>query len=161
MNCPSSAFGALAHLIFDGLKQFFDGFDRNFASLVLDSISQFVKGFCLPSTIIHSLFEDSPVLFHSRGRLWPADSSPLEEIGCSFLAEPVTHPDRSVQRPNQVINSMSRHCDVACWREQRWCTGFGSRTRHWWCYFSLWQKSTTLSPGLHWLIHCLLWCTII
>ena len=64
MNRPSSAFGALAHLIFDSLKQFFDGFDRNFASLVLDSISQFVKGFCLPSTIIHSLFEDSPVLFH-------------------------------------------------------------------------------------------------
>ena len=114
MNRPSSAFGALAHLIFDSLKQFFDGFDRNFASLVLDSISQFVKGFCLPSTIIHSLFEDSPVLFHSRGRLWPADSSPLEEIGCSFLAEPVTRPNCSVQRPNQVINSMSRHCDVAC-----------------------------------------------
>ena len=64
MNRPSSAFGALANLIFDSLKQFFDGFDRNFASLVLDSISQFVKGFCLPSTIIHSLFEDSPVLFH-------------------------------------------------------------------------------------------------
>ena len=63
-NRPLSVFGALAHLIFDSLKQFFDGFDRNFASLVLDSISQFVKGLCFPATIVHSLFEDSPVLFH-------------------------------------------------------------------------------------------------
>ena len=39
MNRPSSA---LAHLIFDNLEQFFDGFDRNFASLVLDSFPQFV-----------------------------------------------------------------------------------------------------------------------
>ena len=64
VNRPSSAFGALAHLIFDSLKQFFDGFDRNFASLVLDSFPQFVKGLSFPSTIVHSLFEDSPVLFH-------------------------------------------------------------------------------------------------
>ena len=59
MNRPSSAFGALAHLIFDGLKQFFDGFDRNF-----DSFPQFVKGLCFPSNIVYNLFEDSPVLIH-------------------------------------------------------------------------------------------------
>jgi len=64
MNRPSSTFEALAHLIFDSLKQFFDGFYRNFASLVLNSFQQFVKGLCLPSTYIHSLYEDSPVLFH-------------------------------------------------------------------------------------------------
>ena len=61
MNRPSSA---LAHLIFDSLEQFFDGFDRNFASLVLDSFPQFVKGLCFPSIIVHSLFEDSPEHFH-------------------------------------------------------------------------------------------------
>ena len=64
MNRPLSAFRSLANLIFDGLEQFCDGVDGNFASLALDSFPQLVKGFCFPSAIVCSLFDDSPVLIH-------------------------------------------------------------------------------------------------
>ena len=83
MNCPSSA---MAHLIFDRLEQFFDGFDRNFASLVLDSFPQFVKGLSFPSTIVHSLFEDSPVLFHeAEGGYSPQILFLWNELDAVFL----------------------------------------------------------------------------
>ena len=58
-----SAFGVLTYSVFDGLKQFCDGFDGKFASLALDSFPKFVIRLSKSSASVCSLFEGTAVVF--------------------------------------------------------------------------------------------------
>ena len=63
LSPPVSAFGVLTHSVFDGLKQFSDGFDGKFESFALDYFPKFLIRLSKSSANVCSLFEGTTVVF--------------------------------------------------------------------------------------------------
>ena len=160
LNRPESALGVLMHSIFDGLEQFCHCFDRKFVSHELDFFLISLEAYdCHPQLCV-AFFRPQSSLWHGQEKPYPADSSALGRIRRRFSTAPVTQPNHSLQRPYQARSTMDYLHDAAEWREWCWCEGFGCRFSHRLRDSQWLKKSATLSRGLHWLFHCLLWCSI-